>query len=173
MKTVLLLNLSEEVLGVISWIEAVKKMCRGVARRPYGHTDEYEIRTSSGVFKLPTAIVLVQYINIPYKRAPLTSDNLLRRDDYECQYCGKTLSRSSLTMDHVVPACRGGKKSWKNIVCACKKCNNQKDSKTPEEAGMLLKKKPKVPTRSVLLLTISENTKRESWHRWIQGYAVK
>jgi len=163
---VLLLNLSEEVLGVITWIDAVKKMVRGVARKPYGHTEEYEIQTSSGVFKLPTAIVLVEYVNVPYKKASLTAENLLKRDNNECQYCGKGLTRSSLTMDHVFPESRGGKKTWKNIVASCKACNNQKDSKTPAEAKMKLRNRPKVPTRTVLLLTIEEVRSRESWSRW-------
>lgn len=171
MKTVLLLNLSEEVLGVITWIDAVKKICRGVARRPYGHTDEYEIRTSAGIFKLPTAIVLIQYVNIPYKKVPLTSENLLKRDNYECQYCEKSLTRTSLTMDHIIPESRGGKKTWSNIVASCKSCNGQKDNKTLKEAGMCLKKKPKVPTRSVLILMISDGKKRESWSRWVQDLA--
>jgi len=166
MNKVLLLNLSEEVLGVITWMDAVKKMVRGVARKPYGHTEEYEIPTSSGVFKLPTAIVLIEYVNIPYKKAPLTAENLLKRDSGECQYCGKGLSRSSLTMDHIVPVSRGGKKIWKNIVASCKSCNNKKDNKTLSEANMKLRKKPKVPTRTVLLMTISEVKSKKSWSRW-------
>jgi len=169
MKKVLLLNLSEEVLGVITWIDAVKKIVRGVARKPYGHTEEYEITTSSGVFRLPTAIVLVEYKNIPYKNAPLTPENLLKRDNNECQYCGKKLSRSSLTMDHVFPECRGGKKTWKNIVAACKSCNNKKDNRTPAEANMKLRKKPKVPTRLILLMTISEVENKRSWDRWFKN----
>ena len=170
MKKVLLLNLSEEVLGVITWVEAVKKIVRGVARKPYGHEDFHEIKmTKNSIFKLPTAIVLMEYKNIPYKNAPLTPENLLRRDDNECQYCGKNLSRSSLTMDHVLPECRGGKRTWKNIVAACKECNNKKDNKTPTEAKMKLRKKPKVPTRLVLLLTISEVKSNKSWDRWCKS----
>jgi 5-methylcytosine-specific restriction endonuclease McrA len=172
MKKVLLLNLSEEVLGVISWMDAVRKIVRGVARKPYGHEETYEIRTSAGVFELPTAIVLVEYKHIPYKNAPLTAENLLKRDNNECQYCGKSLSRKTLTMDHVVPESRGGKRTWKNIVASCKTCNNGKDNRTPKEANMALKKEPRVPTRSILVFMVSESKNRKSWHRWLDHTTV-
>jgi 5-methylcytosine-specific restriction endonuclease McrA len=168
MRKVLLLNLSEEVLGVITWKDAIQKLCRGVARRPYGHTEEYEIQTCSGVFRLPTAIVLVQYIHLPYKRVALTAENLLKRDNHECQYCGKKLNRGTVTMDHVFPESRGGKKIWKNIVAACKVCNNSKDNKTPSEAGMKLRNKPEVPSQVYIMLSVEEkHSLVSSWDRWL------
>jgi hypothetical protein len=34
-----------------------------------------------------------------------------------------------LTLDHVVPASKGGKTSWENIVTACQDCNHRKSDK--------------------------------------------
>jgi 5-methylcytosine-specific restriction endonuclease McrA len=49
-----------------------------------------------------------------------------------------------LTFDHVVPVALGGEKRWDNIVAACFRCN-QKGGRTPEEAGMILVRRPAEP----------------------------
>ena len=69
---------------------------------------------------------------------PLCNRTLFRRDNHACLYCGKPLRRSALTRDHVIPLSRGGRDRWANVVAACKRCNWQKDNKTPEEASMPL-----------------------------------
>jgi len=38
----------------------------------------------------------------------------------KCAYCG---SEKNLTLDHIIPQCRGGKDIKTNVVCACKSCN--------------------------------------------------
>jgi 5-methylcytosine-specific restriction endonuclease McrA len=50
-----------------------------------------------------------------------------------------------LTLDHVIPRSKGGSHSWNNIVTACEKCNSRKRDRTPTEAGMILRAKPKAP----------------------------
>jgi 5-methylcytosine-specific restriction endonuclease McrA len=166
-KKVLLLNLSEEVLGIITWTDAVKKIFRNVAQKPYGYNDVYKIPTVKGDYEIPTAIVLSEYKRIPYRRVALTPENLLKRDGFRCQYCNKLLNRKTMTMDHVFPECRGGKKVWKNIVTACKSCNNIKDKRTPKEANMKLINKPTIPNMMILFTSASERKIRDSWKRWI------
>lgn len=67
---------------------------------------------------------------------------VLRRDKHTCQYCGST---KKLTIDHVIPRSRGGKHTWDNVVTACEACNSRKGNRTPQEAGMTLRMKPKSP----------------------------
>jgi len=50
-----------------------------------------------------------------------------------CYYCGRTVGRTRLTMDHVVPLSRGGRSTKGNIVPACKECNNKKKYLLPIE----------------------------------------
>ena len=45
------------------------------------------------------------------------------RWDYKCAYCG---SDSELTIDHIVPRCKGGPDFTKNVVCCCQSCNQDK-----------------------------------------------
>jgi 5-methylcytosine-specific restriction endonuclease McrA len=165
---VLLLNKSEEIIDVISWQDAVSKLLSGRAEKPRGYTDEYEIRTVRGVFRLPSAIVLVSYVRIPYKRAAVNKENVLKRDSYTCQYCGKHLSNSTGTIDHVHPTSRGGKHEWKNVVAACERCNNVKSDKTPAEAGMKLRSQPFIPTRDFIMLHGIEIHSRDTWTRWMR-----
>ena len=65
------------------------------------------------------------------------------RDHSSCQYCGKHLPPSELTLDHVYPRSRGGESTWDNLVACCKRCNHRKGSRTPEEAGMHLRRRPR------------------------------
>ncbi len=50
-----------------------------------------------------------------------------------CYYCGRSVDKNELTMDHVVPIIRGGKSTKGNIVPACKECNNKKKYLLPVE----------------------------------------
>jgi hypothetical protein len=180
MNKVLLLNKNESLLNVIDWQTAVCLYVQGKAIKPYGYEDYFEIKTVKGVFLLPTALVTVDYINIPYRQAQLTKTNLLKRDKNACAYCGRELNNSNSSIDHIIPVSRWlgfvekgktqGKSpnNWKNVVIACKPCNCKKDARTPEEAGMKLRIKPYVPSREYLVLKGIELRTREAWERWIQ-----
>ena len=61
-------------------------------------------------------------------------------------YCGGRFTAHQLSRDHVRPFCKGGKDVWNNVVTACRRCNNQKASRTPEQAGMQLLAVPFTPT---------------------------
>lgn len=202
-RRVLLLNAGETVVDVIDWQAAVCLLIKGNARMPYGYSDYYKIPISihaaermllegdfeveiegsgsskRGYFLLPTAVVLVEYVNLPYKSAAVNLRNLLKRDKYTCGYCGKHLSRENASIDHIVPRSKWAEykkkglvkgkhpNNWKNVVAACKKCNCKKDDKTPEEAGMKLKIKPFVPSRDFLILHGIDLETYETWTRWL------
>jgi hypothetical protein len=53
-----------------------------------------------------------------------------------------------LSRDHVTPVSQGGVDRWSNVVTACKRCNNHKAGRTPEQAGMELLAIPFVPTHA-------------------------
>ena len=66
------------------------------------------------------------------------------RDKNTCVYCGTKSSK--LTIDHILPKTRNGKTSFENCVAACFDCNTTKNNRTPDEAGMVLLKRPYHPT---------------------------
>ncbi len=65
---------------------------------------------------------------------------------YLCLYCGARFADQLLSRDHVAPFSRGGQDIWSNVVTACRRCNNAKASRTPEQAGMQLLAVPFTPT---------------------------
>lgn len=107
-----------------------------------------QLRTVNSNFPLPSVIRLNKYVSIPYKGVVLSRHNIFKRDGNQCVYCGK---RHELTLDHVMPKSRGGKTSWDNLVSACKKCNSFKGHQTPEEANLVLLKKPYKPSFLVFI----------------------
>jgi 5-methylcytosine-specific restriction endonuclease McrA len=82
----------------------------------------------------------------------VTRRGVLNRDGYSCQYCGRSLSSAELTLDHVLPRCRGGKNTWENVVAACKPCNHRKGDRTPTEARMRLQRPPFRPRYIALVV---------------------
>jgi len=64
-------------------------------------------------------------------------NKILRRDSFTCRFCGQ--EGGELTIDHIIPRARGGHYYKKaNLVTACRKCNQIKANRTPEEAGMTI-----------------------------------
>lgn len=104
----------------------------------------WQVRAPSFVLQVPEHIRLTS--SNPerlWKVPPVNRREVLRRDGHRCQYCGST---KKLTLDHVQPKSRGGPHSWDNVVTACEPCNLKKSDRTPQEAGMVLRTKPKAPT---------------------------
>jgi len=77
---------------------------------------------------------------------PLNNRTLFRRDADLCLYCGEHFQIVELSRDHVTPLSRGGRDVWTNVVTACRRCNNHKAGRTPEQAGMQLLAVPFQPT---------------------------
>jgi 5-methylcytosine-specific restriction endonuclease McrA len=77
---------------------------------------------------------------------PLNNETLFRRDGHVCLYCAQRFQARDLSRDHVRPFSQGGRDVWTNVVTACRRCNNYKASRTPEQARMQLIAVPFTPT---------------------------
>ena len=77
---------------------------------------------------------------------PLNNRTLFKRDANLCLYCAQKFRTSDLTRDHITPISRGGGDVWTNVVTACRRCNNHKGGKLPEQAGLQLIAVPFTPT---------------------------
>lgn len=145
---VLVLNQSYEPISVCSAKKAFLLIYLAkadlVAERP-----DRVLRSVSATFPYPSVIRLSSYIRVKFKHIELSRRNILRRDNNQCQYCGKTTP--PLTLDHIIPRSRGGMDTWDNLVTACVRCNNRKGNQTPEEAGMKLAKQPRKPHHVIFL----------------------
>ena len=163
---ILALNKGGEVLNWITWKLSAEYASKDKILWSMG---EAEIMLRGGtnartgmrsVLSIDT-IVALDTNNNPWehrRRSPqLTNRELFRRDQMLCGYCGNTFSHSQLTRDHVLPRSKGGKDIWENVVTSCRQCNQKKDARTPEQAGMPLIYVPYVPSYHEAL--ISRNRK--------------
>lgn len=138
---VLVLNATYEPVNVCGARRAIVLVLKGAALTE--EISQHEIRANQLSLPVPSVIRLLEYRRIPYASRVLSRKNILMRDRYTCQYCAETLTASALTLDHVLPRCRGGKSSWENLVACCYRCNNVKGDRTPEHAGMRLLRQPR------------------------------
>ena len=147
MKT-LKLDSTYRPVGVIDCLEALVMCIVGKATA----VEEYdeEISSPSVTFKLPSVIVLKNVVKFISRGVKPSRKNILWRDKSKCQYCGVIEAPKDMTIDHVIPRSRGGGNTWSNLVTCCKKCNQKKRDRTPEEANMCLLQMPIKPRNSVL-----------------------
>ena len=147
MKT-LKLDSTYRPVGVIDCLEALVMCIVGKATA----VEEYdeEISSPSVTFKLPSVIVLKTVVKFISRGVKPSRKNILWRDKSKCQYCGVIEAPKDMTIDHVIPRSRGGGNTWPNLVTCCKKCNQKKRDRTPEEANMCLLQMPIKPRNSVL-----------------------
>jgi 5-methylcytosine-specific restriction endonuclease McrA len=127
------------------------------------------IRSVNFEIQVPRIMRLLYYDRLPKQRVRLNRRNIFARDDGRCQYCGKRFPSSELSLDHVIPTCRGGTTTWENLVCACVRCNVRKGGRTPQEANMKLIREPVRPKRSPLLSIKLGNPKYASWKSFLDA----
>ena len=141
MNRVLLLNSENEPLRICTWKRALKLLINGKAQwaKSIQNIEDY---LSIDNTQIPRVIRLNYNVAVPYQELPFCRENILVRDEYTCQYCGKKFPANELTLDHVYPKSRLGPDIWENIVACCKECNQYKADKTPKEAGMKLLRRP-------------------------------
>ena len=141
-KQVLVLNQSFEPLGICNVKRAIILIYLGKAEI-IERFDHKFLHSVSVELPVPSIVRLLLYRRVPIKKVVLSKRNILIRDNFQCQYCGK--KNVPLTIDHIVPRDRGGSVGWENLICACVKCNNIKGNRNPEEAGMELLNPPRKP----------------------------
>lgn len=140
--SVLMLNQNYEPLTVCSARRAIIMSILGKVDVVETY-DGLRVHSEKSSVPLPSVVRLSWYVKVPYKRILLTRKNIVKRDNYTCQYCGD--KRGQLTVDHVIPKRFGGSDTWENMACACSRCNNKKGDRPPEEVGMKLARRPRRP----------------------------
>ena len=116
---------------------------------------------------VPEIIVLTKYDRLPIRDVKYSRETLFGCYKYVCAYCGKTFEKKDLTVDHIVPRCRGGKTTFDNTVPACKKCNFFKADKTLQECGMRLHYRPRKPKWIGPLSHVRHGNIRSSWRKFM------
>lgn len=149
MSEVIVLNASYEVLGVVPIRRAVAFILH--ERVDVIASLDGTIRSNNASMPTPLVVAFREYITIPFSAkhavAPWSRNLMLRRDNHECAYCGKTAT----TVDHIHPRSRGGRNEWMNTIAACLSCNGKKGDKTLEQYGVPLRFPPQIVYRETRL----------------------
>lgn len=148
----------------ISWQAAVTYHAKNLVAWEHGKVETVVHGGTSAKTGLRTTVVTSSILAVKgsagkrkHRVPTLNNRELFRRDDHMCAYCGGVFPDSKLTCDHIIPESRDGKTTWMNCVAACVRCNQKKDNKTPEEAGMMLLFAPYVPSRAEHLILANRN----------------
>jgi len=163
---VLVLNANFEPIHVCNTRRAIGLVLNGKASLVLNGRGE--IQTVSQSFPRPSIIRLDRMIKRPRLSVHLTKREVLRRDDYTCQYCGKRAS--SLTIDHVIPRRLGGRHTWDNLVAACPACNHRKGGRTIEQVQMRLLRLPAEPPRTARYLFARHIKDNQEWIPYVEGW---
>ncbi len=168
----LLLNATYEPMRVVPWQRAVTMLYLGkveVVKNHEGHV----VRAATWRVELPSVIRLIEFVRRNRVRIAFSRKNIFLRDGHRCQYCHRTFPPGELTCDHVLPRSRGGKASWDNLVAACGPCNRKKANKTPEQARMTLRKKPRRPdSLPGLGFRLGSGDAPPAWHEYLAWHAA-
>jgi len=132
--------------------------------------DEYDevVASPSMSMRVPAVVRLKRNIGSIKRGVKFSKINVLTRDGFKCQYCGKKGSIEELNYDHVVPRSHGGKTVWENIVTACYGCNSRKADRTPEQAGMTLLSTPHKPKTLPMAVPVIRVV-HPIWQSWVGG----
>jgi 5-methylcytosine-specific restriction endonuclease McrA len=160
---VLVLNATYEPINVCSVRRAVVLLLKEKAELV--ERAMWELHSEHTALARPVVIRLVAYVHVPRDthRRKITRRAVFARDGWTCQYCG---SRSNLTVDHVIPRSKGGGSSWDNIVASCAPCNRRKGDMLPRQAGMHLRRQPRMP-RSEIFIHVSSPSIPAAWRQYL------
>ena len=162
-KKTLVLDSSYIPRSIVSSTRAFVIVYKGNAEVVENHPECFKLVNEELKINKPSIIRIPKYIRTGIHKIPLNKQNILKRDNYSCVYCGDDYRRD-LTIDHVIPQSKGGKNTWDNLVTACFRCNNKKGSLDLEEFGVDIEK----PIRPhYLMLMKSLNYIYDSWKTYL------
>ena len=183
---VLVLNRSWVAVQIATARRAISLLYQGLARAvhpsdyslyDFDHWCELSDAFGAGRFvqtarlrvRIPEVILLKTFNGFVRNEIRFSRRNIFERDKNTCQYCGKRLPKSELTLDHVIPRSRGGYDCWENLVLACVACNVRKANRTPDEAAMPLIRLPVKPTWLPQLGSRVPTHQLVGWQRFVDA----
>ena len=161
MNSVLVLNADFSTLNVTTLKRAISLVSKGKAEIVKSN-EQALIRSEKLTIMTPIIIRLFNYVGSKLIKFRISRNRIYKRDAHACGYCG---SKKNLTIDHILPKSRGGKNEWSNLVTCCYECNSKKADRTPEEANMKLRVKPKSPE-----LISEHQSLKDAWLEFLNNF---
>lgn len=167
----LVLNSDYSFLNISDWFPAFCNVFEEKAT--VAETYNKEARSQYLTFKIPAVVIMKNYIKTKDRRRHFAANtkNILIRDGFKCQYCGKRLTLGTATKDHIIPESKGGKTTMLNLVAACKPCNSKKDNHSCKDANMWPLNPPRELTsaeRLECIVKTMQSKERQVWNNWLK-----
>ncbi len=161
MRSALVLNATYEPLSVVP---ARRAACLVLADKADVVEDDGTLLHAETITVPNPLVIRLRYVvKVPYhRRTALSRRAVFARDDHSCQYCGDLAD----SIDHIMPTSRGGQHAWDNVAAACRPCNLSKRDRTPDEAGMRLRRPARVP-RELTWVSIAVSRVPDAWKPYI------
>ena len=165
-ESVLVLNANFEPINICTTRRAIGLILKDKASMVLDGRGD--IKTVTRAYPRPSIIRLSMQIKRPRPTVRLTRREILRRDNYTCQYCGQRVPY--LTIDHVTPRRLGGKHTWENLVAACPACNHRKGGRTLKQVHMRPLHSPSKPPSSAIYIFSRHVKENQDWLPFIEGW---
>ena len=194
----MILNATNEFLCVRDWFRAVRlseetyipedvlndptlpkhiKECKALPKMEVlAWYEDVSAKSERVSHRLPAVMRLKYWVKTDKKKmdgrlnAP-SLRNVLVRDNFKCQYCGKGISLRNATRDHVIPLSKGGPNTLDNIVASCKACNGLKDNMSlhafEDKYCIKLANKPRMLTEEEKLQAALKGFKSRERKTWL------
>jgi len=157
---ILKLDVAGQPVKWLNWEDAVSLYCK---EKVVWEAGDEKVEIKGGVNRksgirsklIIDTIIAVKDRSLRFKQGvtpPLNNRELFRRDQHLCLYCAEEFKPHGLTRDHVVPLSQHGPDTWTNVVTACKRCNQKKGGRNPEQAKMKLLAVPFMPNHAEYLI---------------------
>lgn len=100
---------------------------------------------------------------------------LMRRQDNTCVYCGTRRQARSLDVDHIVPVVRGGSNDESNLQVICRACNLRKGIQTDAEfrtrySRLVPQRRLTAPRRQISQAEFRAETQRTSQGEYVRQF---
>jgi 5-methylcytosine-specific restriction endonuclease McrA len=157
---------------VVPWQEAMTQLFNGKVQvlEEYDEIVYFSAERGSRLY-MPAVARLLKPVATHKKAVKFSRVNVFARDNFTCQFCGERRAMHELNYDHVVPRKQGGKTVWTNIVTSCYECNSRKGSRTPEQAGMKLRRPPLKPkTLPISQPVLSMTNMPSEWDAYVRAF---
>jgi 5-methylcytosine-specific restriction endonuclease McrA len=175
----LVLNIALTPVSIVPVRRAITLISSDKAIAVANYDDQF-YRSSRLVMPVPSVIKCIKSDYIPrhYTNVwPFNRKNVYIRDNGCCMYCGKKVSLSDFTFDHVISQDDGGKTWWDNIVVSCFRCNGQKGNKKLNRYQRKLIRIPYVPKLSKaapahIVRRLESEIPHETWLDWVYWHVI-
>lgn len=121
-------DVQRKVRDVVSWITASSIRCHVYYKTPV----RGEVRNRYVQLHLIKSVQNTESKTFAQEQRALVTPKIrfevLKRDNFTCQYCGAHGEGVVLEVDHIIPISKGGTSDMGNLITACFDCNRGKGS---------------------------------------------